>query len=114
MTFEMRLDKINRSGDRLFVIFEGQDCSLRGYVRPDEAPDFEHVYEVVFLENGESAEYPRLVYRQYLALKLRERHRPLGRRKGLYHHYAVGRGLYATRHKHFFAFATVHNLREFF
>ena len=46
MTFEMRLDKVNRSGDRLFVIFEGGDCSLRGYIRPEDAPDFEHVYEI--------------------------------------------------------------------
>lgn len=52
MTFEMRVDKLNRSGDRLFVILEGQDCSLRGYVRPDEAPDFEHVY-VVTVEEAE-------------------------------------------------------------
>ena len=54
MTFEMRLDKINRSGDWLFVIFEGQDCSLRGYVRADEGdvPDFGLVYEVEVREAG--------------------------------------------------------------
>lgn len=46
MRFEMRVDKVSRSGDRLFVILEGNDCSLRGYVKPDEAPDFQHVYEV--------------------------------------------------------------------
>lgn len=48
MKFEMRLDKVNRSGDRLFVLLEGQDCSIRGYIRADEGgvPDFEHVYEV--------------------------------------------------------------------
>lgn len=50
MTFEMRLDKVNRSGDRLFVILEGADCSLRGYIRPEDAPDFEHVYEIVIKE----------------------------------------------------------------
>ena len=53
MTFEMRLDKVNRSGDRLFVIFEGQDCSLRGYIRPEDAPDFEHVYEGEVREAGQ-------------------------------------------------------------
>lgn len=47
MTFEMRLDKLNRAGDgRVFVILEGRDCSLRGYIRPEDAPDFQHVYEV--------------------------------------------------------------------
>lgn len=46
MKFEMRLDKVNRVGDQLFVIFEGPDCSLRGYVKPDDAPDFQHVYEI--------------------------------------------------------------------
>lgn len=49
MRFEMRVEKVSRSGDRLFVILEGNgliDCSLRGYVSPDDAPDFEHVYEV--------------------------------------------------------------------
>ena len=50
MTFEMRLDKVNRSGDRLFVIFEGLDCSLRGYIKPGDAPDFEHVYEIEIRE----------------------------------------------------------------
>lgn len=50
MRFEMRVEKVSRSGDRLFVILEGQDCSLRGYVRPDEAPDFEHVYEIEIRE----------------------------------------------------------------
>ena len=50
MTFEMRLDKVNRSGDRLFVIFEGSDCSLRGYISPEDAPDFEHVYEIEIRE----------------------------------------------------------------
>ena len=53
MTFEMRLDKVNRSGDRLFVLFEGKDCSLHGYIRPEDAPDFEHVYEVEVRESGE-------------------------------------------------------------
>ena len=53
MTFEMRLDKINRSGDRLFVLFEGKDCSLHGYIKPEDAPDFEHVYEVEVRESGE-------------------------------------------------------------
>lgn len=52
MTLEMRLDKVNRSGDRLFVILEGADCSLRGYIRPEDAPDFEHVY-VVTVEEAE-------------------------------------------------------------
>lgn len=52
MTFEMRLDKINRSGDRLFVLFEGKDCSLHGYIKPEDAPDFEHVYEVEVRESG--------------------------------------------------------------
>lgn len=47
MTFEMRLDKVNRAGDgKVFVILEGADCSLRGYMRPEDAPDFEHVYVV--------------------------------------------------------------------
>lgn len=50
MTFEMRLDKISRSGDRLFVLFEGKDCSLHGYIKPEEAPDFEHVYEIEIKE----------------------------------------------------------------
>lgn len=50
MTFEMRLDKINRSGDRLFVLFEGKDCSLHGYIKPEDAPDFEHVYEIEIRE----------------------------------------------------------------
>lgn len=50
MRFEMRVDKVSRSGDRLFVILEGHDCSLRGYVHPDEAPDFEHVYEIEIRE----------------------------------------------------------------
>ena len=50
MTFEMRLDKVNRSGDRLFVLFEGKDCSLHGYIKPDDAPDFEHVYEIEIRE----------------------------------------------------------------
>ncbi len=53
MKFEMRLDKINRSGDRLFVLFEGKDCSLHGYIKPEDAPDFEHVYEVEVSEAGE-------------------------------------------------------------
>lgn len=53
MTFEMRLDKVNRSGDRLFVLFEGKDCSLHGYIKPEDAPDFEHVYEVEVRESGE-------------------------------------------------------------
>lgn len=53
MKFEMRLDKVNRSGDRLFVIFEGSGCSLRGYIHPEDAPDFEHVYEVEVREAGE-------------------------------------------------------------
>ena len=46
----MRLDKVNRSGDRLFVLFEGKDCSLHGYIRPEDAPDFEHVYEIEIRE----------------------------------------------------------------
>lgn len=47
MTFEMRLDKLNRAADgKVFVILEGPDCSLRGYVRPEDVPDFQHVYEV--------------------------------------------------------------------
>lgn len=50
MTFEMRLDKVNRSGDRLFVLFEGKDCSLHGYIKPEDAPDFEHVYEIEIKE----------------------------------------------------------------
>ena len=52
MTFEMRLDKINRSGDRLFVLFEGRDCQLHGYIKADdgEVPDFEHVYEIEIRE----------------------------------------------------------------
>lgn len=50
MTFEMRLDKVNRSGDRLFVLFEGKDCSLHGYIKPEDAPDFEHVYEIEIRE----------------------------------------------------------------
>ena len=53
MTFEMRLDKVNRSGDRLFVLFEGKDCSLHGYIKPEDAPDFEHVYEVEVREAGQ-------------------------------------------------------------
>lgn len=53
MTFEMRLDKINRSGDRLFVLFEGKDCSLHGYIKSEDAPDFEHVYEVEVREAGQ-------------------------------------------------------------
>lgn len=50
MRFEMRVEKVSRSGERLFVILEGADCSLRGYVSPDDAPDFEHVYEVEVME----------------------------------------------------------------
>lgn len=47
MRFEMRLDKLNRAADgKVFVILEGPDSSLRGYVGPDDVPDFEHVYEV--------------------------------------------------------------------
>lgn len=47
MEFEMRLDKLSRSaGGRVFVILEGDDCSLRGYIEADEAPDFQHVYRV--------------------------------------------------------------------
>lgn len=48
MRFEMRVDKVQRSGDRLFVILEGNDCSLRGYIDPstDEVPDFGQVYVV--------------------------------------------------------------------
>lgn len=54
MTFEMRLDKVSRSGDRLFVLFEGRDCSLHGYIQAAEGdvPDFEHVY-VVKVEEAE-------------------------------------------------------------
>ena len=55
MKFEMRLDKINRSGDRLFVLFEGKDCSLHGYIKPEDAPDFEHVYEIEIREAEEWA-----------------------------------------------------------
>lgn len=50
MEFEMRVEKVSRSSDRLFVILEGTDCSLRGYVRPGDAPDFEHVYKVTVEE----------------------------------------------------------------
>lgn len=47
MTFEMKLDKVNRAaGGKVFVILEGPDCSLRGYVDAGDVPDFEHVYKV--------------------------------------------------------------------
>lgn len=47
MRFEMRLDKTNRANDgKVFVILEGSDCSLRGYISADEVPDFQHVYVV--------------------------------------------------------------------
>lgn len=51
MRFEMRLDKLNRAADgKVFVILEGSDCSLRGYMKPEDVPDFEHVYEVEIRE----------------------------------------------------------------
>lgn len=53
MTFEMRLDKINRAGDsRVFFILEGAECSMRGYLHATEAGqlDFEHVYEIEIRE----------------------------------------------------------------
>lgn len=49
----MTLSKLSRAGDgKVFVIFEGPDCSLRGYIRPEDAPDFEHVYRVGVSEAG--------------------------------------------------------------
>ena len=53
MTFEMRLDKVNRASDgKVFFILEGAEGSLRGYLRADEADslDFQHVYEIEIKE----------------------------------------------------------------
>ena len=51
MEFEMRLEKLNRASDgRIFVILEGADCSLRGYIDAQDVPDFQHVYRVEVTE----------------------------------------------------------------
>lgn len=53
MTFEMRLDKVNRASDgKVFFILEGAECSMRGYLRADEADslDFQHLYEIEIRE----------------------------------------------------------------